>query len=774
MKLLIFILSLTSLNSFVFKNATEFIEDLRNKSKANETILKNGLNNTIEFLKHYIYYKISSDPPQPNFDKSYFPKKDILNMFNNIKTHDTNYFDFKNEFFSAIYGLNDLHTSPYLGWLPLDNYIYICPIELIAEYNNETNKTKMYGKFSLPLESYFLFKNSQQVIKAIQNNLKNAIKSINDKDPFDFIQEFAGLKIRNKHSTYVFNQGIYTKKSLNIPVTLKELANFKVIYENGDNFITDYLIVDVTKNSTNLKFYENEEVNQKFISYLINNNKKFNSLNSKEDSEQIFSTLPLKNLDDIISEFEDIYNIQSKNINNFLKTKSSNQIEWKYTYRNKEDNTTVFQCRVDEINKVNVMKIPSFGGTKDSDASLDVAEQCAYLFDENDYRIIIIVPQNGGGNPIVGYNIIELISPYILTRNINRIKKDENMDIFIELYNSHNLFEELNTTNKLKPDYLKDGFVTEKYGNITEELSKPFAWRVNQKRIEEIKSKLKHKRKPNKIAIMTDGFAFSSASSFMKNAYKSGAAIIIGYNGNPNLPENVYDISQSPSAVFGKKRYETIYPDIYKNIEKYKIGLNTITCIASYHEFQESHIPQEYDVQFPDKRIKIYKAYDDIYYQEFIDEAIKVLNSFENNCNPNHEMLTLLSEECNFDNHLHGGYACGNDSKWNKNKCIPVYCDVGYYYNKISNSCIVYPMEQKSKDDDNKDDDNKDNDNNDEENRTLYIILICVEVLILLILIVALILVISYRTNILCFKEKGNTLDSVNKINDDKLLDFDS
>ena len=223
-----------------------------------------------------------------------------------------------------------------------------------------------------------------------------------------------------------------------------------------------------------------------------------------------------------------------------------------------------------------------------------------------------------------------------------------------------------------------------------------------------------------------------------------------------------------------KKRYETIYPDIYKNIEKYKIGLNTITCIASYHEFQESHIPQEYDVQLPDKRIKIYKAYDDIYYQEFIDEAIKVLNSFENNCNPNHEMLTLLSEECNFDNHLHGGYACGNDSKWNKNKCIPVYCDVGYYYNKISNSCIVYPMEQKSKDDDNKDDDNKDNDNNDEENRTLYIILICVEVLILLILIVALILVISYRTNILCFKEKGNTLDSVNKINDDKLLDFDS
>ena len=44
------------------------------------------------------------------------------------------------------------------------------------------------------------------------------------------------------------------------------------------------------------------------------------------------------------------------------------------------------------------MRINNFGSAVDSEPSLEVAKKCAYLFDENDYRIIIIVPQNGGGN----------------------------------------------------------------------------------------------------------------------------------------------------------------------------------------------------------------------------------------------------------------------------------------------------------------------------------------------------------------------------------------
>ena len=740
MKFLIFIFSLSSLYSLPFYNASEFIEYLRNATPANETLLKNAIDNTIEFLKHHVYYTVSSDPPQPDFDKSYFEKKEILNLFKDITIKDTNYFDFKNEFFSAVYQLNDLHTLPYLGLFPIENYVYIAPISLITRYNSETNKTKMYGNLAIQPENYNLFKNGDTVVKVIKDNLNTAIESINEKDPFTFIQEFAGLKLKNKHSTYVFKQAIYTKNNFYIPVTLKELANFTVLYESGQSFTTDYIIFiqDTNNNLDNVMFYEKKEDNEKFLSYLSKNNNKVNSIFSKETPETIFGQFPFKNLDDLILEFEERYKVQSNNI--FLtpyKTKiKNNVIEWEYSYNSTDINIIVFQCRVDEEKHVNVMKINNFGGTSDSEASLDVAAQCAYLFDKNDYRIIIIFPRNGGGNPIIGYNIIELLSPYILTRNALRIKKDKNIDIFIEEYNNYNLFDEINSTNKVNGDYIKDGFVSEKYGTKTEEFSKPFAWRVNQKKIEKIKSKLKHKRTPTEIIVMTDGFALSAASIFMKNVYKSGAGIVIGYNGNPCLPENVFDISQSPSAVLGIERYKNIFPEILEKTIEYKIGLASLTCISSYHEFQESHIPQEYDVQIPDKRIKIYHEYDDTFYQEFINESIEVLDSYKENCNPNHKMLVLFSDECKFDNHLHGGYACGSDFKWNKSNCIPVYCDGGYYYNKISNSCIKYPMEN------NKEEEIDDND----FVWILIVIIICV-----IVILIVLTLILLYRGKSLCF-----------------------
>ena len=128
---------------------------------------------------------------------------------------------------------------------------------------------------------------------------------------------------------------------------------------------------------------------------------------------------------------------------------------------------------------------------------------------KNEYRILIIFPRNGGGNSVIGYNIIELLSPYILARNTFQIKKDENMTKFIELFNSLELFDELNSTNIVNENYFKDGFVKETYGDKIEEFSKPLVWRINETKIEKIKKNLKHKRRPDEIVILTDGFAYS-------------------------------------------------------------------------------------------------------------------------------------------------------------------------------------------------------------------------------------------------------------------------
>ena len=747
---LVLIFLITTLYCQSFYNASEFIELIRANTPADEDKLIDGINNTLEFLKHYIFYNISSNPPQPEFNESYFPKKDFLKIFKSIKTKNTNLFDFKNEFISAVYELNDLHTMPLFQMFPLNYFGFICPINLTTKYDNETKEAKMYGTFAVNKDAYVLFKDYEHVVNVIEKNLNNSIESINGKSPFSFIQDFAGIKIRNKHSTYVYNQMMYTYNNFYIPATEKELTNFTVKYSSGDIFTTDYIIIsylNLTNDNSDIKFYDNEEDNKFFLKYLSNYN---NNIQTSFFKNELFPNFHLKRFDEIMLDFESMNGIKSNNIFLPPKKESKNEIEWDLYYKSLDNNYTCFQCRVDKQNRVNVIRINTFGGVSDSDPSLDVAQQCAFLFDENDYRIVIIFPRNGGGNPIIGYNIIELLSPYILTRNTVRMKKDEGMGQLIDDYNKANLFVELNSTKKVSADYIKDEFVKEIYGDKTEEFSKPYSWRVNQARIEQIKKQLKHKRTPTDIVIMTDGFALSSASIFMKNAYKSGAGIIVGYNGNPEISDDLYDISQSPSPVCGINYYKNIFPEIYNKTITYLFGLASITCMASYHEFQESHTPLEYEVQNPDVRIKIFHPYDDEYYQDFINEAINVLDSYKDKCNPKHQMLVSFSNDCKFDNKLlHGGYGCGSDSTWNKSNCIPVYCDTGYYYNKISNSCIKYPMDE----------------NDEKDDKTLMVILIVVSVCVVVSLI--LILIILYKKELLCFKKKEITHDPNYNINED-------
>ena len=284
MKILILFLYISIINTQYVGNASEFIEYLRSTTPANETILKAGLETTKEFLKQYIYYKVASNPPQPDFDDNYFPKLDIDNLFNNIKTKDTNYFDFRTEFLSAIYKLNDFHTQPLFYLLPLSNMIYYGPIKLSARYDNKTNKAKMYANFYLQPELYKYFNNSEHLIKTIQNNLNTSIESINGKDPFNFIQDFTDIKLRSNQGTYVFKQALYYSNNFNIPVTLKELTNFTVIYSNGDNFTTEYLVRVINNEVNNFKFYENKNDNKNFISFLNSHSDEFNSLLSQKNN----------------------------------------------------------------------------------------------------------------------------------------------------------------------------------------------------------------------------------------------------------------------------------------------------------------------------------------------------------------------------------------------------------------------------------------------------------------------------------------------------------
>ena len=120
----------------------------------------------------------------------------------------------------------------------------------------------------------------------------------------------------------------------------------------------------------------------------------------------------------------------------------------------------------------------------------------------------------------------------------------------------------------------------------------------------------------------------------------------------------------------------------------------------------------------------------------------------------------MFSDECKFENsQMHGGFRCGKDSKWNKTDCIPVYCDSGYFYNKIINSCIKYPIEKEDHNETDSDNTDEGDDKSPKDNKTLIIILSVIGSVVVLSIII--ILIVLYKKKVLCFK-KYDINDNIN------------
>ena len=94
-----------------------------------------------------------------------------------------------------------------------------------------------------------------------------------------------------------------------------------------------------------------------------------------------------------------------------------------------------------------------------------------------------------------------------------------------------------------------------------------------------------------------------------------------------------------------------------------------------------------------DEMTNIYHFYDDIYYDEFIKKTKEIFEKYneKQECNKDNKNLVYENEECKFeeDIYAHGGYSCDNNGKWNNESCKISYCDIGYYYDKTINKCVV-------------------------------------------------------------------------------------
>ena len=140
-------------------------------------------------------------------------------------------------------------------------------------------------------------------------------------------------------------------------------------------------------------------------------------------------------------------------------------------------------------------------------------------------------------------------------------------------------------------------------------------------------------------------------------------------------------VSQSSSSVFyGEELLKAINSVAYKNLKELGVKFEKITLAEVFEKYASSDnpIPEEYTVDPVDERVFIYPTREDLKLDLFIKEGKRILEKYKTKCNSKNK------------GHAHGVDLCGDDGRWST-ECSPFYCDIGYYFDKASKTCIKDP-----------------------------------------------------------------------------------
>ena len=230
-------------------------------------------------------------------------------------------------------------------------------------------------------------------------------------------------------------------------------------------------------------------------------------------------------------------------------------------------------------------------------------------------------------------------------------------------------------------------------------MEKTYRLALKEFREEILNQKNVHLKRPTDIIIFTDSYSYSATSGFIKGFQNVGGAVTVGYFGNPKKSD-IFDASQSPSTV--DKEFNN---QIKTNLKKLGFSIIGVTIMESYSFHQKNvydQIPREYTIDPVDFRLNIYSRYHDKIYNTFIDEGLRIHKelNIDGQCNSKNHLLFFHDDNCKTilgDQYAHGGYKCDDYGYWDKSKCEPYYCDIGYYFDQIQKRCIKncdYPKEK--------------------------------------------------------------------------------
>ena len=621
------------------------------------------------FREAYIYTDIKKNPP----NKDYFETVDVIDELDKISVTNRNYYDFFRDIKRIIGKIKDGHLNIRAYQSPNGYYLQetgaCLPFMFKIKGENREDAKIYISKYDACFGMFD--ENVQSFVTEHENEF--ALVKINDLDPFDYIQNISVEfdDIYNKHST--FTKNIRNAHKINIysnPLSQEQLTNLNFVFEDGKSITLDYY----------LYYNKSDFDDQEFTDFY--NEERLKEVKSMDD----------KSIFDIKEEFNKMKNNLEENENSVIK--------WKYFTEDRK-----IQCRVDDVYHLNVFTQNTFGYTKDAyKNALEVVENCTEMFYSNDYPIVGIESYNGGGTCKLSYYFQTLLQAKILPTAHYSTLKSGLMKEYVEA-DIPDITDDPDMHQRID---IKTCEPFKKFDDMTE-IEDDYGEGVKHKRTQYFRvfnsSDLKehkkvrekyfekgHLKRPTEIIIFTDTYSFSATSFFIKGLQETGAAITVGYFGNPKSNETM-DASQAPSFVGYFKN-----TDVYQNLKDAGFEVKGVTIYESYnYTYQkENPTPRDYLVHPVDEKFDVFEPYTDALYYKFMIKAKKVFKKYneDKQCNPNN--LDLLfdpndKKECYTfpnDEHAHGGYKCNvTTGNWS-NTCKAYYCDIGYYFDKQQDKCI--------------------------------------------------------------------------------------
>ena len=629
---------------------------------------KNILKYLQEAIDLYIYKDIAKNPPEfPEFPNYHHRKVDLKDEIGKISTKNRKYYEFYQEIEKILLTTRDLHfligSHETERGIQFSQYIAFLPFNFYIKKYGEKNEPRIF--ISKRAEIQFF---GEHVQKYVDEHLDMPIKTINDIDPFDYIQNWGQYRgCKSPHCQFVYMLSTISIFYLSFsPLDYSDLILNEYEFEDNSILRVPYLI-------SKPKINENKEYN----SYFLKTIKKYNKY-----------SIQIPTPDEIKEKY-----LISKGLKKKLKINKvqEEKIQWDISYIDEDSN--YFKCRVDKEEEVNVFVQNSF--------SIDPYEthgkifDCAQLFHSNEYPLIIIETKNGGGYPYISLLLIQLFQMRSFERTFSSFGTSEGSKKYYDLYqwgvisadtcgeisisNLENItnFYDYNDLNVSHTRTVPTISILDNYDRqALNDFRKDFENSKNLKR-------------PTDIIIYTDGFSYSATSTFIKGFQHIGGAITVGYFGNPKINgTDVFDASQADSGIFDFEGSET-----YNKLKELGWTIYGITIEEVFDGtiIDGKEYPREYTILPVDYRVDIYSEYSDDIYGQFISEGKTIFDSVNNKktCDLKNDRLLMHSDNCkNIAEHLHGGYKCGDDGHWDETTCVPYYCDIGYSFDKENNICV--------------------------------------------------------------------------------------